>query len=88
VLLDKVVAKADSAPDPAKDLSLDPPFQKIGGARREVASLSKAAVCDFLQQDEPPTIAQSQDQPQDQPLYQPKDQPKDQPQAQPQAQPH
>jgi hypothetical protein len=30
MLLDEAVAKADSAADPAKDLSLDSPFQKVG----------------------------------------------------------
>jgi len=30
MLLDEAVTKADSAPYPLKDLSLDPPFQKVG----------------------------------------------------------
>ena len=56
MLLDEAVAKADSAPYPAKDLSLDSPFQKVGRVRREVASLTEAAVSNFLQQYEPPPL--------------------------------
>ena len=62
MLLDEVVAKADSAPHSAKDLLLDSPFQKVVGAWRELASPSEAAVSDFLQQHEPPPIVQRQDQ--------------------------
>jgi hypothetical protein len=92
VLLDEVVAEADSSSDPAKDLLLDPPFQKVVRAWREVASPSEAAVSDFLQQHEPPTIAQRQVQPQAQPQAQPKGQPiaqcrQDQPLGQRPAQP-
>ena len=72
MLLDEAVAKADSAPHPAKDLRLDSPFQKVVRAWREVARPSEAAVSDFLEQHEPPTIAQRQDQPRDQPNHQPK----------------
>jgi len=43
------VAKADSTPYPAKDLSLNSPFQRIGRAWREVASPSEEAAGDFLQ---------------------------------------
>ena len=57
VLLDKVMTKANSAPDPAKDLLLDAPFQKVVRIWREVASPSEAAMSDFLQQQEGPTIA-------------------------------
>ena len=63
MLLDEVVAEADSAPDPAKDLYPDSPFQKVIRAWREVAGPSEAAVSDLLQQHEPPTIAQPQAQP-------------------------
>ena len=79
MLLDEVVTKADSASDSAKDLPLDSPFQKVGRARREVASPSEAAVSEFLKHHEPPTLAQPQDQPKDQPNDQPNDQPTDQP---------
>ena len=65
------MAKAYSAPQPAKDLHLDHPFQKVVRAWREVASPSEAAVGDFLQQHEPPTIAQRQDQPHGQRQAQP-----------------
>ena len=58
MLLDKVMAKAYSSTDPAKDLFLDTPFQKVVRAWREVPSPSEATVSDFLQQHEPPTIAQ------------------------------
>jgi hypothetical protein len=44
VLLDEAVAKAYSAPDPAKDLTLYPPFQKVSRAWREVASLSETVI--------------------------------------------
>ena len=57
MLLEETVTKADSAPYAAKDLLLDSPFQKVSRVRREVTSLSEAAVSDFLQQDESPTIA-------------------------------
>ena len=83
MLLNEVVAKAYAAPDPTKDLLLDSPFQKVGGAWREVASPREAAVGDFLQQHEPPTPVQ----PKQQPKAQPKDRPNDQPKAQPKAQP-
>ena len=49
MLLDEVVPKAESAPYPAKDLSLNSPFQKIGRAWREVANPREEAVGDFLQ---------------------------------------
>jgi hypothetical protein len=48
MLLDKAVAKAYSAPYPAKDLSLYSPLQKVGRAWREHASPSEAALSDFL----------------------------------------
>ncbi len=67
MLLDGVVAKAHSAPDPAEDLRLDSPFQEVVRAWRELASPSEAAVGDFLQQHEPPTIAQRQAQGRDRP---------------------
>jgi hypothetical protein len=67
VLLNEAVAKADSAPDRVKDLSLDPPFQKVVQVGREVLSPSEMTVSDLLQQHEPPTIVQPQDQPPDQP---------------------
>jgi len=57
VLLDEVVAEADSASYLAKDLLLDTPFQEVGGAGREVTSLGEAAMSDFLQQHEPTTVA-------------------------------
>ncbi|MDQ3925772.1 MAG: hypothetical protein M3272_02110 [Actinomycetota bacterium] len=50
MLLDEAVAKAGSTPYPAKDLSLTSPFQRIGRARREVASPREEAVGDFLKQ--------------------------------------
>jgi hypothetical protein len=53
VLLDEVVAEAYSASDPAKDLPLEPPFQEVARAWREVAGPSETAVSDFLQQHEP-----------------------------------
>ena len=49
MLLDETVSKADSAPDPVKDLSLDTPFEKVVRARREVAGLGEVAVSHFLQ---------------------------------------
>jgi hypothetical protein len=58
VLLDEVVAEADSASDPAEDLSLDSPFEKVVRVWREVASPSEAAMSGFLQQYKPPTVAQ------------------------------
>ena len=61
VLLDEVVAEAYPAPDTARDLLLDTPFEKVVRAWREVASPSEAAVSDFLQHYEPPTIAQPPD---------------------------
>ena len=48
MLLDEAVAKAYSAFDPAKDLSLNSPFQKVGWARRKVASLGEAALSNTL----------------------------------------
>jgi hypothetical protein len=57
VLLDEVVTEAYSSSDPAEDLCLYSPFQKVVWGRREVASPSEAAVSDLLQQHEPPTIA-------------------------------
>jgi hypothetical protein len=48
VLLDEVVAKADSASNPVEDLLLNSPFQKVVRAWREVASPSETAVSDFL----------------------------------------
>jgi len=57
VVLDEAVAKADSAPYPAKYLSLYSPFQKVHGAWREVALPSETSVGDFLQQHKPPAIA-------------------------------
>src|SRR5215213_188266 len=74
MLLDEVVTKAHSAPHPAKNLLLDSPFQKVVRACREVPSPSKATVSDFLQQHEPPTIAQRQVQPRAQPKDQSPDQ--------------
>ena len=49
MLLYEAVAKADSSPDPMKDLSLDTPFEKVVRARREVAGLGEVAVSHFLQ---------------------------------------
>ena len=49
MLLDKAVAKADSTPYPAKDLSLTSPFQRISRTWREVASPREEAAGDFLQ---------------------------------------
>jgi hypothetical protein len=63
VLLDEVVTEAYSSPDPAKDLFLNPPIQKVFRVWREIASPSEAAVSDFLQQHEPPTILEATDQP-------------------------
>lgn len=48
MLLDEVMAKADSASYPAKDLSLDSPFQKLGWSWREVTRLMEADVRGFL----------------------------------------
>jgi len=48
MLLDEAVAEADSASYPAKDLLLYSPLQKVGRVRREVASLSEAAVSNTL----------------------------------------
>src|SRR5215217_1062571 len=91
MLLDEVVAEAHSSSDPAKDLRLEPPIQKVVQAWRKVASASEAAVSDFLQQHKPSTIAQRQVQRQDRPKDQPSDQPpdrhKDQPPDQPKDQP-
>jgi hypothetical protein len=74
VLLDEVVTKAYSSSDPAKDLRVDSPIQKVVQAAGEVTIPSEAAVSDFLQQHKPPTIAQRQDQRQAQPKDQPEDQ--------------
>ena|SRR5215204_1467521 len=63
VLLDEAVAKADPASDPAKDLSLDLPFQKGVRASRKFVRPMETAVSDLLQQHEPPTVTQPQDQP-------------------------
>jgi hypothetical protein len=83
MLLDEAVAKADSAPHPAKDLRLDSPFKKVVRAWREVPNPSEAAVSNLLQQHEPPTIVQCEDQPQDQPKAQCQDQPIARPRAWP-----
>jgi hypothetical protein len=63
VLLDEAVAKADPASDPAKDLSLNSPFQKVIWAWGKVSSPSEVAVSGFLQQYKPPTIDQPKEQP-------------------------
>ncbi len=79
MLLDEVVTEAYSSSDPAEDLCLDSPFQKVVRAWREVPSPSEAAVSGCLQQHEPPTIAQCQDQPEDEPEERPQDEPRVQP---------
>jgi hypothetical protein len=83
VLLDEVVAKAYSAPHPAKKLSLDTPFQEVVRARREVPSPSEGALSDFLQHHKPPTVAQRQAQPQNRPPGHPEGQPRNEPPDQP-----
>jgi hypothetical protein len=63
MFLDETVAEADSTPDPAKDLLLDTPFQKVIRAWRKGASPSEAAVSDFLQHHEPSTSVHPNDHP-------------------------
>jgi hypothetical protein len=58
VLLDEVMAKAHAAADPAKDLPVDSPFQKVVRTWGEAPSPSEATVSDALQPHEPPTIVQ------------------------------
>ena len=75
MLLDEVVTEAYSSSDPAEDLCLDSPFQKVVRAWREVPSPSEAAVSGCLQQHEPPTIAQRKTSPKTSPRKGPRTSP-------------
>lgn len=74
MLLDEIMAETYPAPDPAKDLPVEPPFQKVVRVWREVPSPSEAAVSNFLQHHEPSPLVQPQEQSKDQPQDQPNEQ--------------